>query len=58
MISERYPNVGSLPVKCDVSKEDEIKATVDQAVDKFGRLDIMVSPLAIPMEASRRVRAG
>jgi len=29
-------------VKCDVSKEDEVKAMVQSAVDQFGRLDVLV----------------
>lgn len=30
-------------MKCDVSKEDEVAAIVQTAVDEFGRLDVMVS---------------
>ncbi|TFY69486.1 hypothetical protein EVJ58_g400 [Rhodofomes roseus] len=51
LIAERYPNVKSLPIKADVSKEANVKDMVDQAVSSFGRLDIMVrlpsSPPAI-----------
>lgn len=35
--------VQAIAVKADVSKEAEIKALVDIAVEKFGRLDVMVS---------------
>ena len=27
---------------CDVSKESDVKAMVDRAVEKWGRLDVMV----------------
>ena len=53
MISERYPSVGSLPIKCDVGKEDDIKNVVDKAVEKFGRLDVMVRP-GVELEAGER----
>lgn len=47
MISERYPNVESVAVKCDVSKEEDIKNAVESAVKKWGRLDVMVSHRAL-----------
>lgn len=34
-------------VKCDVSKEAEVKALIDAAVQKFGKLDIMVNNAGI-----------
>ena len=37
---EKYGH-GTLTVKADVSKEDEIKMLVKKTVDKFGRLDIV-----------------
>jgi|YelNatPaOPRAMG01_1025707.scaffolds.fasta_scaffold11112_3 cyclopentanol dehydrogenase len=33
----------TLPVRCDVSKESEVRALVEKTVKKFGRLDIMVN---------------
>jgi NAD(P)-dependent dehydrogenase (short-subunit alcohol dehydrogenase family) len=45
LIKERYPNSQAIAVKCDVSKEIEIESLVKTTVDKFGRLDVMVSPL-------------
>jgi NAD(P)-dependent dehydrogenase (short-subunit alcohol dehydrogenase family) len=30
----------ALPVRCDVTRSDEVKAALDQAVEAFGRLDI------------------
>jgi 3-oxoacyl-[acyl-carrier protein] reductase len=35
--------VEGLPVKADVSREDEVKAMVDQAAEHFGRLDVLVN---------------
>lgn len=32
-----------LPVSMDVTSEDQIKAAVQQAVDKFGRIDVLVN---------------
>ncbi|KAG8924897.1 hypothetical protein FRC02_010125 [Tulasnella sp. 418] len=45
-IKERSPDVKAIAVKCDVSKESDIKDTVDLAVKEFGRLDVMVRPLS------------
>lgn len=42
IIATRYPNVKAIAIKCDVSREQDIKAAVDTAVKEFGRLDIMV----------------
>ncbi|KAH9843977.1 short-chain dehydrogenase [Rhodofomes roseus] len=47
LIAERYPNVKSLPIKADVSKEANVKDMVDQAVSSFGRLDIMFNNAGI-----------
>lgn len=35
--------VKARPFQCDVSKEEEVKAMVDDVVDNFGRLDIIVN---------------
>ena len=43
LVTERYPNVKASAVKADVSKEADVKAAVDKAVELFGRLDVMVS---------------
>ncbi|CEG78090.1 Putative Glucose 1-dehydrogenase [Rhizopus microsporus] len=37
----------SVPFKVDVSKEAEVKALVDKAVDTFGKLDIMFNNAGI-----------
>ncbi|MCH7553924.1 MAG: SDR family NAD(P)-dependent oxidoreductase [Chloroflexi bacterium] len=33
----------AIAVKCDVGIEDDIRATVAQAIDRFGRIDLMVN---------------
>jgi NAD(P)-dependent dehydrogenase (short-subunit alcohol dehydrogenase family) len=35
-------SVKAIAVKADVSKEEEIKQMVKQAVDEFGRLDVVL----------------
>ncbi|KAJ3552903.1 hypothetical protein NM688_g3908 [Phlebia brevispora] len=41
LVAERFPNVKVAPFKADVSKEAEVKAAVDKAVELFGRLDVV-----------------
>ncbi|KAE9405984.1 NAD(P)-binding protein [Gymnopus androsaceus JB14] len=48
IIAKRYPNVKAIAIKCDVSKEEDIKNAVDTAVKEFGRLDVMVSRIMHP----------
>lgn len=33
----------SLGIKCDVTSEDELKASIDQTVEAFGRIDILIN---------------
>jgi short-subunit dehydrogenase len=40
-----------LPVKVDVSKEEECKNLIDSAVDKYGKIDILISNAGISMRA-------
>ncbi|KAJ3734392.1 short-chain dehydrogenase [Lentinula guzmanii] len=47
IIAERYPNVTAIAIKCDVSKEQDIRDAVAAAVEKFGRLDIMFNNAGI-----------
>lgn len=37
----------ALPVKCDVSKEDDVQQLVKQTLNKFGRVDILVNNAAL-----------
>jgi meso-butanediol dehydrogenase/(S,S)-butanediol dehydrogenase/diacetyl reductase len=38
---------GCLPVKCDVTVEEEVQAMVDAAVKEFGRVDILVNNVGV-----------
>ena len=43
---EKY-NVRSLVIKCDVSKEEEVKNMIDSTVSKLGSIDIVVNNAAL-----------
>ncbi|KAG7097221.1 hypothetical protein E1B28_004592 [Marasmius oreades] len=47
LIKDRYPTVKGIAVKCDVGKEEDVKAVVDLAVREFGRLDVMFNNAGI-----------
>jgi NAD(P)-dependent dehydrogenase (short-subunit alcohol dehydrogenase family) len=40
-MKELYPDVEVIPTVLDVSKEDAVKAVCEDAVKRFGRLDVM-----------------
>ncbi|MES2278985.1 MAG: oxidoreductase [Bacteroidota bacterium] len=45
-IAEQYPGT-ALAVKLDVTKAEEITASVEQAIQKFGRIDVLVNNAGI-----------
>ncbi|EKD04207.1 fatty acid beta-oxidation-related protein [Trichosporon asahii var. asahii CBS 8904] len=47
-VKARFPSSEAIAVKCDVSKEDDVKALVDKAVETFGRLDVMMPEILPP----------
>jgi 3-hydroxybutyrate dehydrogenase len=49
-ITKQYPTSECQSVKCDVSSEEDIKVLVENAVAKWGRLDVMVSLVSLSLE--------
>lgn len=47
LVNSRYPTAQAIGVKCDVSKEEQVKGLVESAVDKFGRLDVLFNNAGI-----------
>ncbi len=41
----------AFPVKCDVSKADQVQAAIDQILEKFGRVDILVNNAGITRDS-------
>ena len=41
----------AIPVKCDVTKEEEVEAMVKRALQEFGRVDVMVNNAAVAFYA-------
>jgi 2-keto-3-deoxy-L-fuconate dehydrogenase len=41
------PDAGLLGVRCDVSRDDEVRAAIDAVVARFGRLDVLVANAGI-----------
>jgi NAD(P)-dependent dehydrogenase (short-subunit alcohol dehydrogenase family) len=56
----QYPSSEAEGIKCDVSKEADVKKAVDRAVEKWGRLDVMVSRASrrCLVHLSRALRVG
>lgn len=40
----------AIAIKCDVSKEDEVKNMVEKAINKFGKIDILVNNAGIVID--------
>ena len=36
-------NVETMPIKCDISKTDEVEAAVAKVMERFGRIDILIN---------------
>lgn len=49
IIRSQFPHAEVISMTCDVSKEADVKAMVDRAVQEWGRLDVLVSPAPLPM---------
>jgi NAD(P)-dependent dehydrogenase (short-subunit alcohol dehydrogenase family) len=45
-ITKDYPET-AIAVKLDVTKEDEIKSSIDEAIKKFGQIDVLVNNAGI-----------
>jgi NAD(P)-dependent dehydrogenase (short-subunit alcohol dehydrogenase family) len=39
-IQNKYPKVVVIPRKVDAASEDDVKSVIDDAIKKFGRLDV------------------
>jgi 3-oxoacyl-[acyl-carrier protein] reductase len=52
-VVDRIKKIGSdaIAIKCDVSKETDVKKMVQKAIDKFGRIDILVNNAGIVFDA-------
>lgn len=52
-VAEKILGVGgqAIPVSCDVSRPEDVKAAVVRVVDEFGRLDILVNNAGIMRDA-------
>ncbi|QIA08720.1 SDR family oxidoreductase [Draconibacterium halophilum] len=50
-LKERLTNVEVLPVKTDVSNEEDCKHLIDKAVERFGKINILINNAGISMRA-------
>ncbi|MCY1722390.1 SDR family oxidoreductase [Prolixibacteraceae bacterium Z1-6] len=51
-LKQKLNNVEVLPVETDVSKEEDCKALIEKAVEKFGKIDILINNAGISMRAA------
>ena len=51
LVNANFPTAKAVGVKCDVSKEADVKAMIDRAVSEFGRLDVLVCRLTLASHA-------
>lgn len=50
-MAAKYANPDILPVRCDVTKEEDCKNLIETAVSRFGRIDVLVNNAGISMRA-------
>lgn len=48
-IEKKY-NVKTIAIKCDVSKEEQVKQMVEQSINEFGRIDCLVNNAGIAID--------
>lgn len=50
-LKEKWSNVEVLPVKTDVTVEEDCKNLIDRAIERFGKIDILINNAGISMRA-------
>lgn len=45
-------SIGAVPMRCDATDEEQVKALADAALERFGRVDIGINAAGAPMRAS------
>jgi 3-oxoacyl-[acyl-carrier protein] reductase len=49
-LEEKY-NIEALPIKCDVSKEEEVEEMINTVIDHFGGIDILVNNAGVARDS-------